>query len=64
MSNLQLQKKIRKIGHQLAAREEYEQYLKAQYGPKYVPQRTVGLSLLRTTHREMLKDLYRKEKRA
>ena len=64
MSNLQLQTKIRKIGHQLAAREEYEQYLKEQYGAKYVPQRTVGLSLLRTTHREMLKDLYRKEKRA
>ena len=64
MSNLQLQKKIREVGYKLAAREEYEQYLKEQYGPKYVPQRTVALSLLRTTHRQMLKDLYRKEKRA
>jgi hypothetical protein len=64
MSNQQLQTKIRKIGYQLAAREEYEQYLSSQYGSKYVPQRTVELSVLRTAHREMLRDLYRKEKRA
>jgi hypothetical protein len=64
MSNPYLQQKLRDIGYQLAAREEYEQYLKEEYGPKYVPQRSIGLSLLRTTHRQMLKDLYRQERRS
>ena len=64
MSNQYLQQNLRDIGYKLAAREEYEQYLKEEYGAKYVPQRSVELSLLRTTHRQMLKDLYRKERRA
>lgn len=64
MSNQYLQQKLRDIGYKLAAREEYEQYLHEEYGPKYVPQRSVELGLLRATHRQMLKDLYRKERRA
>ena len=64
MSSQYLQLKLRDIGFKLSAREEYEQYLKEEYGAKYVPQRSVELSLLRTTHRQMLKDLYRKERRA
>ena len=62
MTEQYLQQKIRKIGHQLAVQQEYEQYLKEEYGSKYVPQRTIELGLLRTTHREMLKDLYRRQK--
>ena len=64
MSNQYLKQKLRDIGYKLAAREEYEQYLNDEYGPKYVPKRSVELSLLRATHRQMLKDLYRKERRA
>ncbi len=52
MSNQYLKQKLRDIGYKLAAREEYEQYLNDEYGPKYVPKRSVELSLLRATHRQ------------
>ncbi len=61
--NQSLQQKLRNIGHKLAEREEYEQYLKSEYGDKYVPQRTAEGGILRAAHRQMLRDLYRREKR-
>ena len=62
--NHSLQQKLRNIGYKLAERQEYEQYLKSEYGPKYVPQRTAEIGILRASHRSMLRDLYGREKRA
>ena len=64
MSNQYLQQKLRSVGYELAAREEYDQYLKAEFGAKYIPKRSVEYGILRASHRAMLKDLYRLERRA
>ena len=64
MRNQHLQQKLRSLGHKLGAIEEYEQYLRSEYGAKYVPKRSVEQRLLRTSHRSMLQDLYRRERRA
>ena len=61
--NHSLQQKLRNIGYTLAIREEYEQYLQEAYEGKYRPQRTVGHGTLRASHRGLLQDLYRREKR-
>ena len=61
--NQNLQQKLRNIGYRLAEGEEYEQYLQEAYGDKYVPQRGPMERKLRASHRNMLRDLYRSQRR-
>jgi len=61
--NQNLQQKLRNIGYKLAELEEYEQYLQEAYGDKYVPQYGPMERQLRASHRSMLRDLYRRQRR-
>ena len=61
--NQSLQQKLRNIGYKLAEIEEYEHYLQEAYGDKYVPQRSAEQRKLRASHRSMLHDLYRRQRR-
>jgi hypothetical protein len=61
LASQSLQQNLRKAGFILAERQEYEEYLQSEYGPKYIPRSNHSLD---AAHRGLLRKLYFQEKRA